>query len=92
MGNLRIRKRIPLSETVLMRCDVCKLVFNEDNVFCTKCGKKLIREKTAVYANLGKNGLSSISYKLASGITLNTKGHVTFSIGKGISYTTKLKK
>lgn len=77
---------------VLKRCDYCKLAFNEEYDFCPKCGKKLISEKTEVYANLGKNGISSFSYKLASGITLNSKGNVSFSLGKGISYTTKVKK
>ena len=77
---------------VLKRCDKCKLVYNDDHDFCPKCGSKLISEKTAVYANLGKNGVSSFSYKLASGITINSKGNVSFPLSKGVSYTTKLKK
>lgn len=89
---LNVRKRMLLSETVLKRCNHCKLVFQENNNFCTSCGEKLISEKTKVYANMGKSGITSFSYKLASGITLNSKGNITFSLGKGVSYTTKMKK
>jgi len=68
------------------------LVFTESHDFCPNCGNKLISEKTAVYANVGKSGITSFSYKLASGITINSKGNVSFHLGKGVSYTTKMKK
>ena len=89
---LKIRKKILLSETVFKRCNHCQLVFQENNNFCTSCGEKLISEKTKVYANIGKSGITSFSYKLASGITINSKGNITFPLGKGVSYTTKMKK
>ena len=89
---LNVRKKVLLSETVLKRCNHCKLVFQNDDSFCTSCGEKLISEKTKVYANIGKNGLTSFSYKLASGVTINSKGNITFPLGKGVSYTTKIRK
>lgn len=88
---LNFRKRIVVSETVLKKCEHCKLVFSEEDNFCSNCGKKLLSDKTTVYANLGKNGITSFSYKLSSGITINSKGNLTFSLGKGVSYTTKMK-
>lgn len=88
---LNIRKRIVIQETVLKKCASCELVFPEENNFCTTCGAKLVSDKTTVYANLGKKGITSISYKLASGITINSKGKLTFPVGKGISYTTQMK-
>lgn len=89
---LNVRKKMVLSETVLKRCDNCKLIFQNDDNFCTSCGSKLISEKTTIYANIGKRGITSISYKLASGITINSKGNLTLSLGKGMSYTTKMRK
>ena len=88
---LNFRKRVVLAQTVLKKCEHCKLVFSNEDNHCSKCGSKLISEKTSVYANIGKNGITSISYKLASGITINSKGRLTFSLGEGISYTTKIK-
>lgn len=85
---LNVRKKQLLSETVLKKCEHCKLVFQEQDNFCPQCGNKLISEKTKVYANIGKNGITSFSYKLASGITINSKGRITFPLGKGMSYTT----
>ena len=88
---LNVRKKILLSETVLKRCEHCKLVFQNTDNYCANCGEELISEKTKVYANIGKRGITSFSCRLASGITINSKGNITFPIGKGVSYTTSKK-
>lgn len=45
-----------------------------------------------MYANMGKNGITSISYKTADGITFNSKGNATIPLGTGVSYTVTSKK
>lgn len=74
-----------------MKCQKCDIIFAEDCKFCENCGTKLSQQKTKVYANMGKNGITSLSYKLPDGTTLNSKGNITIPMGKGISYTTKKK-
>ena len=36
---------------------------------------------------MGKNGITSFSYKLPDGTTVNSKGNVTIPIANGMSYT-----
>jgi len=89
---LNVHRKVLLREETIMTCSTCNLAYNEGSNFCTSCGKKLTRKTSKVYANFGKNGLSSISYKTPDGITFNSKGHTTFPLGKGLSYTTSKKK
>lgn len=89
---INFRKRVPLSETILMDCENCQKVFPADSKFCPTCGQKLISRKSTFYANLGKNGITSFSYKMANGITINSKNVMTIPLAKGISYTTTMKK
>lgn len=86
---INIKKRILVREEVLKKCEVCQKLYSAEENFCTECGSKLTSEKTKVYANWGKNGITSFSYKLPSGVTINSKGALTIPIAKGISYTTK---
>lgn len=88
---INFKKRILLNETILKNCENCKKVFPEDSNFCSSCGSKLTSVKTQVYANMGKNGITSVSFKLANGITINSKGNMTVPISKGLSYTQKTK-
>lgn len=88
---INYRKRILLSEEVLKKCEHCKKIYSADNNFCPTCGVILISEKTQVYANFGKKGITSLSYKLPDGTTLNSRGNITIPIANGISYTTKKK-
>jgi predicted amidophosphoribosyltransferase len=89
MGGLNIRGRKLLSEQVLMNCESCKRLFENDCVYCPECGTKLKTVKTKIYANYSKNGMTSFSYVLPNGITLNSKRGMTMSLGNGISYSTK---
>lgn len=82
------RKQILLKETVLKNCDKCKKVFSEGYNYCKDCGGKLSLQKSKVYANFGKNGVTSISYKMSNGITINSKGNVTIPLSQGLSYKT----
>ena len=72
-------------------CEECHMVFDETANFCTRCGARLKKEKTKIYAYFGKKGVT-YSIKLPNGMTLNTNGNVTIPFGKGISYTVKGKK
>lgn len=85
------KKRILLREEILRKCEHCKKIYAVDIKFCPSCGSKLISEKTKIYANFGKNGITSLSYKLPDGTTINSKGNMTIPIANGISYTTKKK-
>lgn len=89
---LNINKRFLLKEEIIKICFDCKLAYNQNTNFCPSCGKKLVRKVSKVYVNMGKKGISSISYKTFDGITLNSKGHTTIPIGKGFSYTITSKK
>ena len=88
---LNFKKRILINETVFKNCENCKMIFPNESKFCTSCGSKLTQIKSQVYANMGKNGISSVSFKLANGITINSKGNITVPIEKGVSYTHKNK-
>lgn len=83
------RKRILLREEVLKKCTVCAKVYLAENDFCPNCGSKLISEKTKVYANMGKSGITLLSYVLPNGTTINSKGSMSIPMGNGISYTTR---
>jgi hypothetical protein len=63
-----------------------------DNVLCPKCGSKLLVEKLSIYANYGKRGITSYTYKLPNGMSFNSKGTITLPLCKGISYTSKTNK
>lgn len=84
---LNVKKRILLREETVMTCCNCKLTYDESSKFCRKCGNKLTKKVSKVYANLGKNGITSISYKTADGITINSKGKTTIPLSQGLSYT-----
>lgn len=92
MAGINIHKRIAIGEQAFMLCAECKLAYGEESRFCPNCGTKLTRKTSKIYANFGKNGLTSISYKMADGITINSKGNTTIPLGKGISYTVTSKK
>lgn len=88
---LNFSKKILLNEEKIKTCSNCNLAYHESTNFCAKCGSKLTKKSTKVYAHIGKKGITSISYKTSDGITINSKGRITFPIGKGISYTTSKK-
>ncbi len=88
---INFRKRILLQERILKRCTHCKkIIYQLDDNFCSDCGDKLISEKTKIYANYGKSGITSISYKMPDGTTINSKGSITTPITNGVSYTQKM--
>lgn len=89
---LNVRRKILLRETTIMICSHCKLAYDANTNFCPSCGKKLSKKSSKVYVNIGKHGITSLSYKTADGITINSKGNTTIPIGKGISYTITSKK
>ena len=89
---LNFKKRILLKEEIIKQCEQCKIVYTSEDCFCSICGKKLSTQNTKVYANYGKNGITSFSYVLPNGTTINTKGNMTIPISKGISYTAKTNK
>ena len=88
---INFRKRVLVSETTTKYCENCKIAYAESTNFCTKCGKSLKEKKMRVYANMTKYGVSSYTYVLPNGVTMNSKGKLTFSLGKGISFSTKAK-
>lgn len=88
---INFRRRVLLSETVLKNCEHCQKVFPEEMNFCETCGSKLTSQKTQVFANMGMRGITSITFKLANGITINSKGKLTVPMSTGLSYTTRLK-
>lgn len=86
---LNVHRKIPITEDTVKTCKFCKVDYDKDANFCSCCGKKLTKKtSTKVYANIGKNGISSISVKTANGVTVNSKGKTTVPLGKGVSYTT----
>lgn len=89
---INVRKRILMGEKTFKICKDCQLAYEEDSVFCRNCGKKLSLQKAKFYANIGKNGITSFSYKMANGITINSKGNASIPLGSGISYTISSKK
>lgn len=89
---LNIRGKKLLHEEKATRCEKCEKIYAADCCYCPRCGSKLISEKMQIFANFGKNGITSYTYKLPNGISFNSKGNVTMSLAKGISYTSKIKK
>ena len=86
---INFRKRVLVSETTTKYCENCQTAFDESCKFCTKCGKSLKEKKMRVYANMAKKGITSYTYVLPNGVTMNSKGKLTFSLGNGISFSTK---
>ncbi len=84
---MNFRRKVLIGEKVFKLCSECKLAYDESSNFCTKCGAKLSKKSSKIYANMGKRGITSISYKTADGITINSKGNTTIPLGTGISYT-----
>lgn len=89
---VNIRKRILIGEKTFKLCENCQLAYDENSNFCPNCGAKLLRRSSKMYANMGKSGITSISYKMPGGITINSNGNATISLGSGISYTVTSKK
>lgn len=88
---INFRKKVLLQESILKTCEKCQKAFPEEADFCVHCGSKLSSKKTKVYANMGKNGITSITFKMPNGITINSKGNMTVPLDTGLSYTSKLK-
>lgn len=86
---INFKKRILMQEQVLKKCDTCKKLYQSEDNFCSICGSKLTSERTKVYANLGKKGISSYSYVLPDGTTINSRNGMTIPLGNGMSYTTR---
>jgi hypothetical protein len=84
---INVRKKILIGEKAFCFCENCRLAYDENFKFCTQCGNKLVKKSSKIYANIGKKGITSISYKTADGITINSKGNTTISLGAGVSYT-----
>ncbi len=87
MGTINIRRRVLIGEKTFNFCEKCKLAYEESSNFCSNCGEKLAKKTSKIYANMGKHGVASISYKTADGITINSKGNTTIPLGSGLSYT-----
>lgn len=89
---INMRKRIVVGEKTFKLCEKCQIAYDESSNFCPNCGAKLLKKSSKIYANVGKNGITSISYKIAGGITINSKGNTTIPLGGGLSYTITSKK
>ncbi len=88
---INVHTRLLLYEQVATRCTACQKVYDGEKRFCPTCGSKLLIEKIQVYANFGKKGLTSYTYRLPGGISINSHGTMTLPLAKGISYTSKKK-
>lgn len=86
---LSFRKRVLLKKTTTKYCENCQTAFDESSNFCPKCGNKLKSQSLKIYANYTQNGITSYTYVLPNGITLNSKGNISFSLGNGISFKSK---
>ena len=86
---IRFKKRQLVDETVLMICKRCNKAFSKDYNYCPDCGAKLKSSKTKIIANYGAKGLTSFSYVLPNGMTLNSKNGMSMPLGNGLSFTTK---
>lgn len=84
---VNIHKKILIGEKAFKICKKCQLAYEENSNFCSVCGEKLVQKSSKIYANMGKHGVTSISYKTADGITINSKGTTTVPLGSGVSYT-----
>lgn len=89
---LNFRGRQLIHEQKVTRCENCKKVYDAEKAYCPACGTKLLVEKLSVYANYGKHGITSYTYKLPNGMSFNSKGTMTLPLSKGISYTSKTNK
>ena len=88
---INFRSKLLVHEQITTRCTSCQKIYDSEKAFCPTCGAKLLVEKIKIYANFGKNGLTSYTYKLPNGISINSKGTITLALAKGISYTSKNK-
>lgn len=86
---ISFRKKVLVGEEKVMFCEKCKKVLPLDHNFCSDCGSKTISQSTKVYANYGKSGLTSISYKMPNGLTYNTRTGLSKSLGNGITLNSK---
>ena len=84
---INYHKKVVIGEKTFKLCKQCQLAYDETSNFCSECGTKLTKKSTKIYANFGKTGITSLSYKTPDGITINSKGNTTIPIGVGISYT-----
>lgn len=89
--SINFRGKLLVHEQITTRCTACQKIYDSEKTFCPTCGSKLLIEKIKVYANFGKKGLTSYTYKLPNGISINSKGTITLALAKGISYTSKTK-
>ena len=83
---LSYSKKVPVAEFLVTYCTTCKQVHPNDALFCPRCGNKLVAKKCKVYANVGKNTVSSYSCKMPRGTTINSKNGMTIKLGNGFSY------
>lgn len=88
---VRINKKIALLNKAVMYCPTCKCEYHNEVKFCTKCGNKLQKRNTKVYANVSAKGITSFSLQTPLG-TINSKGKASIPLGGGISYTTQTRK
>lgn len=84
---LNFKKRTLLRQEVVMRCKTCNVLYAQGDKFCGVCGQKLTAEKTSVFANYGTRGITSLTYKLPNGTSVNTRAGATIPLGNGLSYT-----
>lgn len=84
---IRLKNRVLIETIVSKKCPTCNKEFTPEDNFCRYCGIKLITQSTKVYANFGKRGITSYSYILPGGKTINSKGKLTINVGNGISLT-----
>ena len=55
---LNFSKKILLNEEKIKTCSNCNLAYHESTNFCAKCGSKLTKKSTKVYANIRKKGIT----------------------------------
>lgn len=87
---ISFKKRILLETITSKECPNCSKYFTEKDNFCRCCGSKLNLRQIKLYANIGKKGITSYSYVLPGGQTINSKGKISFHVGNGISFTEKI--
>ena len=80
-------------QEIIKICLDCEIIYDQNSNFCPHCGRKLKQRSSKVYANYGKSGITSISYKTPDGITINSKGNATIymSLHIDISYIADIK-
>jgi len=88
---VNFRRRELIQTIVTKVCPNCNNKCGEEDNFCSRCGNELpAPQKIKVYANIGKRGITSYSYVLPGGKTINSKGKLTLNIGNGISFTQQI--